>query len=355
MLRLIPFLIVLGCGSGRVAADPLAEPILPAPSASAYVQVPASAPDPFVARATAGHNWDESLSGGAATLALEWGAGAGRLTSWEAREAAWKAGWAWPLLEVRGWSSPQGAPIPEDTAAWLDALPAGESLGLVRARTPERDVWVALRSKPRITLPPIPRQLPIGGTLILPELKGRTLIVATPRGEVVTASLDREQRIPTPIPGEWLFQIRDSAGTAALFPVYVGIMPPEDPVIQAQEPPVDNEALERDFRSLLFEVRGAYGRGPLTEDLLISSAARSMLANRAGGAAEVAEKLGYPKDSLWRVACRARTVESCMDQILWNPEVRPALLLPEGHLGIAAELTAQGVRVIALFATEPGS
>jgi len=350
MLRLCALLFLMACGGGKVAADPMAEPILPAPTASAYVQVPRTAPDPFVAAASRGHTWDESLSGGAAALALSWGAGAGRLTSWEAREAAWQAGWAWPLLEVRGWSAPQGAAIPEDAVIWLANLSEGESLGLVRARAPERDVWVALRSKPRLDLPPIPRQLPVGSQLPLPEVPGAQLIVANPRGEVTTASLDRAQTIPTPFPGEWLFKIRDADGTVALFPIYVGILPPAEPVISAQEPPLSDDELVQDFRTLLIEVRGAYGRGDLGDDLLIGSAARSVLANSRSSSAELADKLGYDPEHVWRVECKARTLEACMDQMLWNPLARPALLVEEGHLGLAGELTGQGVRVVALFA-----
>jgi hypothetical protein len=190
----------------------------------------------------------------------------------------------------------------------------------------------------------------VGGRLKLQALPGATLVVANPRGEVTSGGMDTGTTLTMGLPGEWLLQIEDAQGIAVVFPIYVGIVPPEAPVIEHGPAPTNSDDLSAAFQTLFDSVRGAYGAEPLESDLLIGSAARAMMAQRTGSAAEVARHLGYAVDSTWRIECQARTVESCIDQMLWNPKARPAMLVDHGHLGVSAELTSSGVHVIALIA-----
>lgn len=166
MRTILLALLLAGCGHKAPNAAMLqAAPKLPAPRGSTYVSVNGEPGDPTIARLIHGHPWNETLSGAAAGLALDWADGRGELSGWEVREAAWQAGWAWPVLEVRGWMTAQAAPPPQELVDWLETLEQDQELGLVRARGRQGDAWVALRGKPRGSLGVKPRQVPLENML----------------------------------------------------------------------------------------------------------------------------------------------------------------------------------------------
>ena len=122
---LLPILLFLAsaCGPKLPSESALqAVPRLPAPRASAYANVQGSSSDPVVAKMSRNKLWNESLSGAAAGLALNWASGTGELAAWEVREAAWQAGWPWPVLEVRGWMTPPAGEPPQELIDWLEEI-----------------------------------------------------------------------------------------------------------------------------------------------------------------------------------------------------------------------------------------
>src|SRR5262245_60599968 len=115
-------LLVAACGSGvkrppEVAWEDM--PRLPSPTSATYEIVTAKPPDPGVEFVLAGHKWDASLGGAAAGLALAVVSDSGSITPPEVREAAWRAGWPYPVHEVRAWATKAGHPPPDEIQTWL--------------------------------------------------------------------------------------------------------------------------------------------------------------------------------------------------------------------------------------------
>lgn len=329
-----------------------APPKLPAPRGSTYVSVEGEPGDPAIAKLAKGKAWNETLSGAAAGLALEWSDGSGDLAGWEVREAAWQAGWAWPILEVRGWMTRQAEEPPGELVDWLKTLDADQPLGLVRARGRQGDAWVALRGQPRGDIGTKPRQVPLDYELRFDAQPGVSLTVADSVGVVRKMTLDAERAIRVDAAGEWLFEFRDDDGLIALFPIYAAMVPPETKVLSRQSGRVESAAdAANGFVEILAEVREIYGLPGYEDDPLIQAAAASFASGRtASSVAAVAKNLGYDPDRTWKITCRARTLTDCADQILWNPRARPALFTPRADLGLAAELVGDGVTVVVLVA-----
>ena len=349
-MTLPTLLFLLACGPKAPSQTALdAAPRLPAPRASAYASVESTPTDPVIAKVIGSRRWNESLAGAAAGLGLSWANGAGELAGWEVREAAWQAGWPWPVHEVRGWITQPGGAPPEELLTWLDQLADADSVGLVRARGVKGDAWVGLRARPRGTLAIQPRQVEVGGQLTFAAQPSAELTVADPVGGVFTVSLERERITNVDVAGEWLVELRDDDGVLALFPVYAGMVPPETPVLEERERPQNAEEAEQGFRALLEQIRDAYGQPMYRSDVLIQAAAQSLLRTRTP-TDEIASKLGYAPEHTWKISCRARTLADCADKLLWNPRARPALLVREADLGLTAELAADGVHVVVLVA-----
>ena len=354
-MRLIPLLIALttvACGPKAPTATMLeAAPKLPAPRAPAYATARTVPSDPVIARIVEEKAWNESLSGAAAGLALGWSAGSGSLSGWEVREAAWQAGWAWPIQEVRGWITGQGDPPPDDLMAWLEGIGPDQDIGLVRARGRNGDAWVALRSTPRGPTLPRPRQVEVGDALAFSPQPGVELTIADPSGVVTTMDLGSERVVHADLPGEWLVETRDEKGVISLYPVYAGLVPPEATVLATVDHPSSDEDAEKTFARILTDVRATYGRKPYSNDPLLDAATTSMGSGRAATrAADVARNLGYRPETTWKISCRGRTLTECADHVLWNPRARSALLATDADAGIVATLTGDGVSVVVLVA-----
>jgi len=346
-------LIAVGCGNKKIKPQDFeTPPRLPSPIAGTYARVKAEPPDPVIANLVRDHRWDASLGGAAAGLALAAirGKNAG-LDDWEVREAAWRAGYPYPIDVVKGWSTAE-AEEPEALREWLAGVDPTHDLGLVRARGDRGEAWVALVSNPRASVGLQPRQLPIGDVIGLPSIADAHYVVCDPDGIVVEGALEIAQKFTLDIDGEWIFEIADKKGPIALFPVYVGMMPPEIGLLESG-PHVRNgaEAVDR-VEAALSDIRGAYSARTWLRDAFLDQAAQGMLTNPKKTATAVANTLGYPPETMWRWECRARTVESCLDQILWDPRSRPALLTDSEFIGLGAEVRRGRVHVVALIARD---
>ncbi len=346
-------LITSACGNKKVkAVDYQNAPRLPSPVAGTYARVPAQPPDAVIAGLVKGHTWDASLGGAAAGLALAAVSGkkAG-LERWEVREAAWRAGYPYPIDTIKGWSTKQ-AEEPAPLRDWLTKVESSDDLGLVRARGDDGEAWVALVSKPRASIGVQPRQVEVGGAVNLPSIAGAQYFVCDPDGNVVGGALEIPQQFTLDIDGEWIFSVVDKKGPIALFPVYVAMMPPEVGLFEpGQQVHTGDEALAR-VAAVLTDLRGAYGLKPWLRDAFLDQAAQGMLSNPEKTAKSVANTLGYAPDATWKWECRGRSVEACLDQILWDPRARPALLTDSEFLGLGAEVMRGGVHVVALIARD---
>lgn len=349
---MLALLLALGCPKPQPVVLTYEEvPRLPAPAAGSYNRSLEPTPDPLVAPLVEGRRWDASLSGAASGLALDLvKADAERvLTRWQVREAAWRAGWPYPIADARAWSALEdGAPPPQLTV-WLAEVAADDDLGLVRARGQDGDVWVGLKAHPRADIRRVPRQLAQGGLLALPALPGASYAIADANGQLLEGRLDEAVEITAATRGEWLVEIRDAAGRLALFPVYVGLVPPDMPVFEdVAAVRTEVQAIAR-TEALLDTIRTTYDAAPLHRDFMLDAGARSLL--KGGGTTRdgVIASLGLSRETTALWACEGVSVEACLDRMIWTPRNRSALLDDASGLGLAADVGAEGVRLVGIL------
>ncbi|MCA9568068.1 MAG: hypothetical protein KC656_09510 [Myxococcales bacterium] len=350
---MIALLLALGCPKPAAPVLPSWEtvPSLPSPTAGAYNRSLEAPPDAELARLVEGRRWDASLSGTAAGLALDLiRTDTDRLlTRWKVRESAWRAGWPYPIDDAKAWRALEDGAPPPQLLAWLEALGPDDDLGLVRARGSQGDLWVALKAHPRRDLGRIPRQLAQGGELVLPALPGARYAVADANGRLHAGALDAAVTLQAGSRGEWLVRIDDDQGRVALFPVYVGIVPPLLPLIEDVVPVrTAVDAIAR-TESLLATIRSAYGSTKPARDFMLDAGARSLLSGGGTTSDGVLGSLGLDpaRTALW--TCEGTTIEACLDGLIWTPEHRMALLDDASDVGLAADVGAEGVRLVGIL------
>lgn len=352
MTRFLPFLLLLGCPKKPIASANLWEevPHLPSPTAGSYTRSAEISPDPPIARLAREKRWDASLSGAAGNLAVQLSNpnGPKALTRWGVREALWRAGYPYNILDAKAWlAQPNGEPPPQ-LVTWLEQVGPDDDLGLVRSRGHDEDVFVAMRARPPVDLPVIPRQLAIGGSLRLPAVEGGTYAIADANGMLITGDLSGGASIDTPSQGEWLVQIRKDVPVAT-FPVYVGIVPPQLTLIDKTVSIRDaNEAVAR-ASQLLANIRGAYGSPPPSRDFMLDAGARSLLEQTDSDATGILTSLGIPRSDAAVWDCQGGTIEVCLDAMIWIPENRRALLDDTARVGLAAAVDGGGVRLVGIL------
>jgi hypothetical protein len=111
--------------------------------------------------------------------------------------------------------------------------------------------------------------------------------------------------------------------------------------------PADAAAAATAVRRTFADVRDAYGLPAWADDPLLEAAARTWVADPAVPVADVARLAGLDPARTWRWECRGASVESCVDSIVWDVRARPGLLLEDALWGMVAELTPDGVHVVA--------
>ncbi|MBX2796663.1 MAG: hypothetical protein KTR31_03305 [Myxococcales bacterium] len=327
-------------------------PRLPSPTAGSYARVKDTPPDPGVRQVLGSRDWDASLSGAAAGVALEVVLGRGGLTPPEIREAAWRAGWMYPVQRVQTVGASIGAGPPQALRPLLAGVPSGSDIGLVRARGDQQDLWVLLTSTPRKDLGVFPRQLARGARLKLPAMEGVRFAVADPQGKLSEGHLDVEWSTGADTDGEWLVELRDQGGLLARFPIYVGLVPPDGALLRAGDAPANAQEAVAQVQEVLASVRSVYGLRSPQVDTLLQSAVPWVQLNRSLTASEIGARVGVEEGSMWRFDCTADTVEICLDEMVWDPRARPALLADQLLLGIGADLAPNGVHVTLLMAKE---
>ncbi|MBA2322197.1 MAG: hypothetical protein H0V89_13715 [Deltaproteobacteria bacterium] len=348
-MRFPIFLLLASCAHQPSATQLEAAPSLPAPQGRTFARSPGIPSDPAVARLVAGVRWDTALSGAAGGLGVEASLGAVTYQPWEIREAAWRAGYPFPIRQVRAWATPKAAEPPAELLAWLATVQEGTDLGLVRTRSPEGDTWVALTAAPRISLPPFPREARVSGELRFPVMPGAKLVWTDPVGGFGELDLGSERVVPLHTPGCWLVEVRDAEGVAARFPVWVGMSAPDLRLYDLPDLPTEPGPRAE---VLLDEVRALSNRDPWTRDATLDLIAAMRLADSTAALVPALERLGYDASRTGSWSCEATTLEACLDQVLWRPEGRRVVLAPEGVAGFAVDVSSGAVRLLGLVAPE---
>ena len=171
-----------------------------------------------------------------------------------------------------------------------------------------------------------------------------TLEISNPLGLWTKNPLTAPKTVNLDTEGEWVIAITDNDGDLARFTLYAGTKVPEEAIILGPALPVkDNAAAIVVAKDILADARQMYGLGPLSQDPFLNSTAQAWLQT--------------PSDTVdaalsqWK--CRSRTVEDCMDQMLWIPEYRKGLLRPDSkYVGFAAKVRTDDVQLRVLIASE---
>jgi hypothetical protein len=332
-------------------------PVLPSPDAGTYMASPGGSRDAIIRALTSDKAFDRALESGAAGLALSAVEGNSGLSRWELREAMWRGGWPYPVLDARGWSALTNQPPPDDLFGWLEAVPVTEPMALVRARGTQGDGWIGLRAHPDVDLGMLPRRTPLGAPLDLPPIAGATFRLADGGGALTEGPLDAGERLLLASAGEWLLQILRDGRELARFPIYVGIEAASEPLLRLDgEPPLIGTADDAESWAarLLLHVREAYRVPAWKRDALMDSAARALAEDGRRDLVTLLTPLGVDPSSAAVWTCDDTTVENCLDRWVWDPRLRRVLLDPLSDLlGIHGVVDARGVHLTAVIADLP--
>lgn len=359
MMRLLPVLMLVGCPKAveldtPVDSEALSQPpVLPNPRAGTYARVPKKPADPVVRSVIGDRTWDASLGGAAAGLALDAADKAGGFTRREVREAAWQAGYPWPILAMGTWPTTEAGEPPAAMLTWLKNQPADRDIGLVRARGQGKDLWVGLAGKEQIRLGVVPREVPGGTPLSLPARPGAVWRVSDGSGAYREGTLDTGLDLTLDVPGEWVVQIRDDGGDLARFAVYVDETPATVPVLPPNNVAVSSRGSARErVEWLLQRARDEYRNKPFAVSPLLDQAANDAL-EKGSDPQELAAAMSASPDRAVGARCTAASVEDCIDQLLWDPRTRLPFV-DDGKWGAGFELawTSQKVELVLIFAGE---
>lgn len=354
LLLLLVITPASGCAAkkGPPPLDYTLAPRLPSPTAGTYARHQAESPDPIIAALVGPRALDASLSGAAAGLALGAIGAQGGLTGWEVREALWQAGYAYPIESVRGWSAQHGQPAPPSLLSWIESQAPENDLGLVRAHGPAGVAWVALSARPQVDVGPQPRKVEAGASILLPAIPSSGYRASDPLGNLLSGPLDQGVKIHLIQRGEWLVEIQLHEKVVALFPIYVGIESPDNPLVEAFSGSViDENVAVTEFSRQLEQVRDTYGLSPWYRNILLDKAAKNGL-KPDGSSENSARAIGYSDSE--RLACESATIEDCLDSIIWDPELRGLLLSDApGEWGIAAKVSTKALRFELLLSPQP--
>ncbi len=358
MNRSLPVLLPLlaACGGSTLPPAKLealgeATPRLPAPEAQVYATNLGTPGDPLVASQVGELPWEESLSGAAGALGVE-AAGGTPPDPWLVRWTALRAGYPYPVEDFLYEKVDEGSIGERVIQALSDSAVLGSHVGLVRVRAGNGDYWVGLLARPRIALEPVPRELPVGGTVELRSAHGRPaqsvrVKLVSPAGELTRTVLNLGVSFEMDVAGEHWIELSDDLGVLASFPVAVGApAEPAPPLAGLHLPCASPEELEDASWDLLDELRERYDWDPLRADPILASVARAHLADHLGhDGPESGAFRGAPGACRASLSCGllpSTGAESCFQQWLVEPEARASLLDPRCVLVGLDSDTAEG-------------
>jgi hypothetical protein len=312
-------------------------PILPAIDADIYSTAPTTPRDHKVATAAAGLEWDESLSGAAANLAIDLSSNM-PIDAASVRWAGLKAGWPYPVTYAAMELVDHQSDCP---TSLLESIPAHTHVGIARARGASADAWVVLATNVQRVALPFSNVQALNSEFRLPyeNSEGLSIRAYGSIGELQTGSSIRFDH-----EGEWVLEVIDEAQQTLILraAIYVeGESPDYAPIEPA---PADMDNTEAEILSMINEVRGHFVDGNLISEPLLSSTARSSLQEwiENGAPSPSHEYLGAitltgnPPEAL---ICVGETPRACVDQIYWSAQNRGALLnANQAGAGIASEV-----------------
>jgi hypothetical protein len=339
-------LTLLACPPKDASSLGPAVPVLPAMAAPLYAWSRGIPPDEAVARLAIGLPWDEALSGAAARLALS-AVQSTPIDSAQARWAAYRAGWPYPIDEIIVQTVPSGT-IPERPPGLTST-----AIGVARARGAAGDSWVWLLSSPPEDLGPFRREYGLGEVLHLVSVStsGLTARTVSPSGR---------RYGPAPVldeGGEWLVEFTQGSDRW-LVPLYVDSATPADaPYPHVMASPETSRTAVIQAMEVLDEYRATFDSDSLEPDPMLDKAAARALKTSLKGeslppASERLGKLGFT-GHMAELTCTAATVPECLDALYWSIDHRHDLVDPAlGWAGIAASVRPTGVTLVLELAQE---
>ena len=346
---------VVACAGQRNAVrdskDYASTPKLPSPHSGTYARAPSTPRDPVIASITGHHTWDASLAGAAAGLAVSRLMDDRSITAWRAREAAWRAGYPYPVVQIRAWSTePQSEP-PDALIQWLGTVPKTSDLGLVRARDADMEIWLAMVGNVRHDVGVHPRHVNPGSDHTLPLIDDLTFQLVAPSGHLTSGSLATKQAFILDEQGEWLTVINDAEGRVAAWPTYVGILPPSNNLLDEINITASQQ-LELDVLDALNEVRAIYGAPMWTRTPVLDALAATLHEDTSRDIRTLGESLGYAAEKVHAWSCRLDSTYACLDAMLWEPTFRRGLLGDSTEAGVHLKTTSAGVTLMGVAASE---
>ncbi|NOY25928.1 MAG: hypothetical protein GXP62_08665 [Oligoflexia bacterium] len=348
------------CGAKKPPSQPArnvleaAAPVLPGMVGQVYGRGHSTPGDPVLALAGKDLPLDESLSGAAASLALDED---GAFTIADARWAAWRAGYPFSVRAAVTGSTDLPAAPPELLAGIAQARKAGDDIGLARARAGNQDTWVALFATPLADVPTFSRQYALGQTFSLALPAVATWSIVSPTGERSDGTGPVAFILRSD--GEWWLDARLPDGRISL-PIYVDMKMPPKPLLSL---PGDgsvgpDDAADRTV-DLLGQIREAFGVAVLTSDPTLQTLARAPLDQVSAGTWQHDEQvqrlrdagfMGGSTDQAW---CQAQTVALCLDSLLRSADGRTALLAQDHRLvGVQARVETRQITLLINLASE---
>jgi hypothetical protein len=324
-------------------------PRLPAPASGTYLSFEEDPRDELIARLVKGKRHDGALASAAASLALGRLETDAMLSRWSLREALWRGGFPYPVYDARSWDARAGDAPPIDLFSWIEEVTEDEPMALVRARGLHGDVWIGMRARPEIDLGALPRRTQPGMVIELDAVSGATFRLTDGSGRMTEGPLEQGEQLLLTSTGEWLLEVTRDRRELARMPLYVGISPPEDPVLAiAGEPPplVDAADVDVATRRLLRHVRDVYVLDAWHSDPSLDIAASKIAAASPSDTTRILNALGYERTEVVVWACDDVTIENCIDKWIWDPRRRATLFDPTlDVMGLHASLDARGIHL----------
>ena len=348
---MMPFVVgvLTGCGKkSQGTTKPKREdiPILPSPIADTYVVGESQPKDWLVAQQVKDLPWDESLSGAAAKIGLDF---VENPTLAAARWVATQAGYPYAVEKIIVGRVPASKTPDGLKGAIASQIPKRGHVGLARVRRGSDDVWVALIGTGGTSLPAIQRSYQLNEE-IRHEFRGLGWSLLSPAGRVYSG----QQKLDLPLSerGEWWLELNNRGVVVSSIPLYVDIVDPPTNLFSDftvyHESPEDVEArVLREVNHLrsqegLDGVRAdgalrTLGISPL-EDLEKRDLKKALSSLTA---------LGYPEELSYQGVCVNQSVGSCLDELTWDINARRIFLHPDVNLmGVYSEVRTDQITIV---------
>ena len=327
------FLLTQGCSrhtppegqtEAITPADSGQTPILPAIDADVYSVSPTEPRDVLVVAAASGLEWDESLSGAAANLAIDLSSNT-PIDAASVRWAGLKSGWPYPITYAGMELVAHQTNCPPSL---LENIPSHSHVGIARARGAAADAWVVLSTDVQRVAEPFSNSQELNTVFGLPFSNSEGLSF---RAFGATGEMQSGSSVTFDHEGEWVIEVIDDNLQSLLLraAIYVDGESPDYAPIEAVSAVFED--IDGEILSMVNEVRAHFVDGYLNnEPLLTSTARRSLQAWMEEGTPSpphdelgTVTLTGTPTTS---VICVGETPRACIDQIYWSAQQRGALL-----------------------------